>query len=50
MTLSERMSASRLRATTQPPTAPPAPAAPGAPGPAAPAGAMSNEEIRKLKQ
>src|SRR3972149_3953154 len=50
MTLSERMSASRLRATTQPPTAPPAPAAPGAPGPAAPAGAMSNAEIRKLKQ
>ena len=50
MTLSERMSASRLRATTQPPTAPPAPAAPGAPGPATPAGAMSNEEIRKLKQ
>jgi len=47
MTLSDRMSASRLRATTQPPTTPPAP---GAPGPATPAGAMSNEEIRKLKQ
>jgi pilus assembly protein CpaF len=52
MTLSERMSASRLRGATQPPTAPPggAPPATGAPGPATPAGAMSNEEIRKLKQ
>jgi pilus assembly protein CpaF len=54
MTLSERMSANRLRAATQPATAsaPPggAPSAPGVPGPAASAGAMSNEEIRKLKQ
>ncbi len=49
MTLSDRMSANRLRATTQPPTPPPG-GAPGAPGPATPAGAMNNEEIRKLKQ
>ncbi len=50
MTLSERMSASRLKDATQPPARPPvgAPAAVGAP--VAPSGAMSNEEIRKLKQ
>ncbi len=48
MTLSERMSASRLRDATQPPAG--ASAAPGAAGAAAPAGPMNNEEIRKLKQ
>jgi pilus assembly protein CpaF len=48
MTLSDRMSASRLRDAAQTPTRPPA----STPGPAASAGpsAMSNEEIRKLKQ
>ena len=44
MTLSERMSASRLRDATQPPAG--ASAASGAAGAAAPAGPMNNEEIR----
>ena len=46
MTLSERMGAGRLQNLARPPAAP----APGGPAGAGPSAALSNEEIRKLKQ